>query len=243
MPDEPNLIHPEEEGESTTVAVESGTDEEVELTEIPDVLPVLPLKNTVLFPFLLSPLLVSSERSKRLIDEVLLTSHRLLVCVAVRRPLEGSPKAGDVYRVGTVMRIAKMLKFPDDSYRLLVQGVARARVQEFTAEVPFLRGQVETLRETGEFDSVETTALMRNVAQEFAALVAESSRLSDELQLLAGSVDDPSKLADLAGSNLDFDVAGKQSVIEELDVPKRLKLVLAGISRELEVMKVESEIR
>ncbi|MFA9401385.1 MAG: LON peptidase substrate-binding domain-containing protein, partial [Acidobacteriota bacterium] len=81
------------------------------------------------------------------------------------------------------------------------------------------------------------------VAQEFAALVAESSRLSDELQLLAGSVDDPSKLADLAGSNLDFDVAGKQSVLEELDVPNRLKLVLAGISREREVMKVESEIR
>ncbi len=243
MPDEPDLIRPEEEGESTAVAVESGTDEDVEFTEIPDVLPVLPLKNTVLFPFLLSPLLVSSERSKRLIDEVLLTSHRLLVCVAVRRPLEGSPTAQDVHRVGTVMRIAKMLKFPDDSYRLLVQGVARARVQEFTSEVPFLRGQVETLRETGEFDSVETTALMRNVAQEFAALVAESSRLSDELQLLAGSVDDPSKLADLAGSNLDFDVAGKQAVLEELDVPDRLKLVREGISREREVMKVESDIR
>jgi ATP-dependent Lon protease len=209
MPDEPDLIRPEEdeEGGSTTVVVGSGADEEVERTEIPDVLPVLPLKNTVLFPFLLSPLLVSSTRSKRLIDEVLLTPNRLLMSVAVRRPVEGSPAAGDVYRVGTVMRIAKMLKFPDDSYRLLVQGVSRARVEEFASEVPFLRGRIETLRETGELDSVETTALTRNVAQEFASLVAESSRLSDELQLLAGSVDDPSKLADLAGSNLDFDVA------------------------------------
>jgi len=232
--------------EAFATAPESEVDGEAEETEqlaIPDTLPILPLKNTVLFPFLLHPLLVNTERSKTLIDAVLVSSQRLMMSVAVRHPVEGSPGTQDLYRAGTVLRIVKMIKFPDDSYRLLVQGVSRARVQEFTSELPFLRGRIETLRETGEFDSVETTALMRNVAQEFAALVAESSRLSDELQLLAGSVDDPSKLADLAGSNLDFDLAGKQSVLEELDVPERLKLVLDGISREREVMKVESEIR
>jgi hypothetical protein len=111
----------------TEVVVATGEGEETSLVELPDVLPVLPLKNTVLFPFLLSPLLVNTDRSRQLIDHVLRTRERLLVCAAVRRPVEDSPKPDDLHRVGTVMRIAKMLKFPDDSYRLLVQGVARVR--------------------------------------------------------------------------------------------------------------------
>ncbi|MBW2270052.1 MAG: endopeptidase La [Deltaproteobacteria bacterium] len=243
MTAEPGDIRPEELGEGTEVAVGSGVGEEIAFAEIPETLPVLPLKNTVLFPHLLSPLLVNSERSKQLIDAVLLTPHRLLLCAAVRHPVEASPGPDDVYRVGTVMRIAKMIKFPDDSYRLLVQGVARAEVTEFEAGGDFLRGRVKRLDDTGDFESVETEALARNVAQEFAALVAESSRLSDELQLLAGGLDDPSKLADLAGSNLEFDLAGKQTLLEELDVPSRLRLVLEGVQREREASKLESEIR
>jgi ATP-dependent Lon protease len=141
------------------------------------------------------------------------------------------------------MRIAKMLKFPDDSYRLLVQGVTRARVVEFEPGGPFLRGRIEPLQDTGDLASVETAALTRSVAQEFAALVAESPRLSDELQLAAANVDNPSNLADLAGSNLDLDLAGKQTLLEEVHVPTRLKLVLDGIARERDAMKVESEIR
>ena len=136
-----------------------------------------------------------------------------------------------------------MVKFPDDTYRLLVQGVARAEITEFTSEEPFLRGRVRVLEETGDLGSVETLALMRNVAQQFASLVSESPRLSDELQVLAANIDDPSKLADLAGSNLDFDVAGKQELIEELDVPRRLRRVLDQIAREHDAVKVESEIR
>ncbi len=245
MSDEVEEIQPgvEQDAEGTAVAVDTGGEEESTPLEIPSTLPVLPLKNTVLFPFLLSPLLVNSTRSKALIDEVLLTPQRLLICVAVRHLMEGSPRKDDVHRVGTIVRIAKMLKFADDSYRLLVQGVARARVEEFVDETPFLRGRIAVLEESGDLDSVETAALARNVAQQFTALVAESPRLSDELQLLAGSLDDPSKLADLAGSNLDLDLPRKQRLVEELHVPKRLKRVLEGIAREREAMKVESEIR
>jgi len=225
------------------VLVESGDGDEPSPVEIPELLPVLPLKNTVLFPFLLSPLLVRSERSKLLIDEVLLSPGRLLLCVAVKGQAEGAPGPDDVHRIGTVIRIAKMMKFPDDSYRLLVQGVSRARVEGFTATDPFLRGTIRELEETGELDSVETTALVRNLSQQFGALVAENSKLSDELQVLVGSVDDPSRLADLVGSNLDFDVEGKQAVLAELDVPKRLRRVLDEAAREREALKVESEIR
>jgi len=227
----------------TEVVVGSGSGEEGGRVEVPEVLPVLPLKNTVLFPFLLSPLLVKSERSRKLIDEVLISPDRLLVCSAVNRPIEESPLADDVYRVGTVVRIVKMLKFPDDSYRLLVQGVARVRIEEFVAEDPFLRGRISRVEESGIDDSVEITALVRSVSQQFAALVAESPRLSDELQVLAANLDDPSKLGDLVGSNLEFDVAGKQRILEEAHVPTRLEAVLEEASREREAISVESEIR
>jgi ATP-dependent Lon protease len=227
----------------TEIAIGSGGDEPTELVELPDALPVLPLKNTVLFPFLLSPLLVNTERSRRLIDSVLLTPHRLLVCVAVRRPVEKSPGPDDLYRVGTVMRIAKMLKFPDDSYRLLVQGIARVRIDDFVQEDPFLASRIERLVEKGDLDSVETAALVRSTIQEFGALVSESPRLSDDLVVLSHNVDSPSKLADLVGSNLGFDLAAKQRLLEQTDVPARLQTVLAEVGRERDAMKVESEIR
>src|SRR5262249_17489484 len=145
--DESDEIRSTGGGGGTEIAVGSGGDE-TSLPAIPDSLPVLPLKNTVLFPHLLSPLLVNTDRSRRLIDEVLRSPERLLVCVAVKRPVESSPGPDDLHRVGTVMRIAKMLKFPDDSYRLLVQGVARAAVDGFASEQPFLVGRVRRLDDT-----------------------------------------------------------------------------------------------
>jgi ATP-dependent Lon protease len=244
MADEQNEIRPESSGaEGTQISVASGGAEQIASTPLPDALPVLPLKNTVLFPFLLSPLLVNTERARRLIDAVLLTPHRLLVCVAVKREVGENPGPDDLYGVGTVMRIAKMMKFPDESYRLLVQGVARVRIEGFVSESPYLVARIHRLAETGDPRSVETTALMRQIVQEFSALVAQSPRLSDELQVLAQNVEDPSKLADLVGSNLGFDVAGKQTLLEELHVPTRLKRVLDEVARERDAVKVESEIR
>ncbi len=242
MNDEQDEIRIPSRSGGTEIAVGTGGDE-AEFPAIPDALPVLPLKNTVLFPHLLSPLLVNTDRSRQLIDEVLRSPERLLVCVAVKRPVESSPGPDDLHLVGTVMRIAKMLKFPDDSYRLLVQGVARAAVDGFVSEQPFLVGRVRRLDDVGDRESVEMTALARTLAQQFIALVASSPRLSDELQVLAQGVDDPSKLADLVGSHLDFDVAGKQEILEELDVRRRLERVLGEVTREQDAHKVESEIR
>ncbi|MCP4909028.1 MAG: endopeptidase La, partial [bacterium] len=226
------------------VEVHSGHDEEADsFTEIPPVLPVLPLKNTVLFPFLLSPLLVNTPRSQKLIDDVLLRSDRLMVCTAVTGEIDGSPGAGDVYRYGTVLRVVRMLKFRDGSYRLLVQGIARVHIDEFESEEPFLSARVHPLEDHLELESVEATALVRTVSQQFAALVSESARLSDELQVLAVNMEDPSHLADLVASNLDLAVEGKQAVLEETDVVERLKIVLAQLSKEGEVLQIEAEIK
>ena len=235
----------EEELGGMEIRVGSGPEDEAEeLSELPDELPVLPLKNTVLFPYLLSPLLVNTPASQRLIDNVLVRPDRLMVCAAVKRELQGPPGADDIYSVGTVLRIVKMLKFPDDSYRLLVQGVARVELGKFTAKDPFLRAEIEQIEETGEDDeSVEMTALVRSVAQQFSTLVAESSRLSDELQVLVANLGDPSKLSDLVASNLDLDVAGKQQILEANHVGIRLRLVLDQLSKETEALQIETEIK
>jgi ATP-dependent Lon protease len=229
----------------TEIRVGSGPAEEPdELTELPAELPVLPLKNTVLFPYLLSPLLVNTPASQRLIDDVLVRPDRLMVCTAVKREVSGPPGAEDVYSVGTVLRVVKMLKFPDDSYRLLVQGVARVELTNFVSTDPFLRAEIRLIEDVGEgADSVEMTALVRSVAQQFSTLVSESTRLSDELQVLVANLDDPSKLADLVASNLDLDVAGKQQVLEANHVAVRLRLVLDQLSKETEALQIETEIK
>jgi ATP-dependent Lon protease len=210
---------------------------------VPAVLPVLPLKNTVIFPHLLAPLLVNTERSKKLIDAVMAGSDRLILSVAVKPAVEGSPRQQDLHRVGTVLRVAKMLRFPDASYRLLVQGVARARIVDFEAEDEFFRGRVEVLSDAGAADSVEATALARDVRDQFVALVSESPRLSDELQVLAMNIEEPSRLADLVASNLELDLAGKQAFLEELDVVARLRRARDELRRATEAVKIESEIR
>jgi ATP-dependent Lon protease len=210
---------------------------------VPDRLPILPLKNTVIFPHLLAPLLVNTERSKKLIEVVMAGRDRLMLSVAVKGAVEGSPRREDLHRVGTVLRVAKMLRFPDSSYRLLVQGVARARIVEFEPEEEYFRGRIEVLSDAGEADSVEATALARDVRDQFVALVSESPRLSDELQVLAMNVEEPSRLADLVASNLELDLAGKQAFLEELDVVARLRRARDELRRASEALKIESEIR
>jgi ATP-dependent Lon protease len=230
-----------ESGQEVVVGIGGG--EEDPRLELPETLPILPLKNTVIFPQLLAPLLVQSERSKRVIDAVLLSPHRLLLSLAVCHPIEGSPSREDLYTTGTVLRIVRMLKFPDDSYRLLVQGVTRAEVVEFTAETRFFEGRIRRLEERGDAESVEAQALARTVREQFVSLISESSRLSDELQILAMNIEDPSRLADLVASNLELDIAGRQSFLEELDVVKRLQRAREELKRAIDALKIESEIR
>jgi ATP-dependent Lon protease len=222
---------------------QAGAVEKVAPGPVPDALPVLPLKNTVIFPHLLAPLLVNTERSKKLIEAVMTGRDRLMLSVAVKGPVEGSPRQEDLHRVGTVLRVAKMLRFPDSSYRLLVQGVARARIVAFEPEEEYFRGRIEVLSDAGEADSVEATALARDVRDQFVALVSESPRLSDELQVLAMNVEEPSRLADLVASNLELDLAGKQAFLEELDVVARLRRARDELRRASEAVKIESEIR
>jgi ATP-dependent Lon protease len=236
-------LAPEEGGVEVRVDEGPRDDSGDGLGEIPEELPVLPLKNTVLFPHLLSPLLVNTPRSQQLIDEVLLQDDRLMVCTAVRHELDGSPGADDVYSVGTLLRVVKMLKFPDESYRLLVQGVERVQIEDFVAEEPYLRGRVRAMEEVGDPEVVEVQALTRNVTQGFLELAQERGHVSDDVQVLASSLEDPSRIADLVAANIELDMGGKQRVLEELEVKARLEFVHAQLSKEQQAVAIDSEIK
>lgn len=246
-PEDGRSLAPEGEGQGVGVEVrvdEGPQDDSGDALEAyPEELPILPLKNTVLFPYLLSPLLVNTPRSQQLIDEVLLQDDRLMVCTAVRRELDGSPGADDVYVVGTLLRVVKMLKFPDESYRLLVQGIGRVHIDEFTSEDPFLRGRIRRLAETGDPEAVEIQALTRNVTQGFLELAQERGNVSQDVQVLASSLEDPSRVADLVAANIELDLPRKQQVLEEGDVADRLKLVHAQLSKEQQAVAIDSEIK
>ena len=146
--------------------------------------------------------------------------------------VEGVRRADDVYRVGTVLRVVKMLKFPDDSYRLLVQGVARVRVERVQRRGALPARAHRPAREgTGDLESVEMDGADAQLSQQFGALVSESSRLSDELQVLVANLDDPSKLADLVASNLELDVAGQAADPRGARRPRAAASGVLGSSR------------
>jgi len=245
MSEDPKDIRSLQEGPEGGEAVDVGTGnlDRLDAVDCPGVLPIIPLRNTVLFPMMVSPLLVNTERSRQLVDEVLVSEDRLMLAVAVKNAVVESPSTKDIYGVGTVLRVVKMLKFPDDSYRLLVQGVGRARIDHVLQEDPFLKGEISFLEEELDPDSVSMTALVRNLAQQFSELAAESPRLSDEFQHVAMNVEEPSRLADLVASNLDFDVPGKQALLEEINVEARLRRVSDEVVRARDVVRVENEIR
>jgi len=217
-------------------------------TQVPAVLPVLPISDAVIFPYMMVPLVLSDENLIRLADDCL-AGDKMLGAVSQREPGENEdhPDEKDLlYRVGTAVKIQKMLRFPDGSMRLLGQGVARVRIGEFVAEQPYLKARVEGLPETKASDP-RTLAYMRGVANNFLKIVDASESLSDELKIVVMNIDDPGRLADLIATNLDIEIAEKQQVLEAVAPLERLQILAKIVVRELEVaelgQKLQSKVR
>jgi ATP-dependent Lon protease len=208
---------------------------------LPDVLPVLPLRNTVLYPALITPMLATTERAKRLVNDAL-AGDRLLLAVAARDPEIDEPGPDDLYAVGTAVRILRMLQTDDGSHRLWVQGVRRARVEEMLETDPYLRGRVVALDETVQ-PGVELEALERNARTQFLQIAEDSGNVSETIQTLVAGIEDPGALADVIAANLGLPVAERQEVLEITDVRKRLERVSVVLAREGEVRRLEEEIR
>ncbi|MEO0108116.1 MAG: endopeptidase La [candidate division WOR-3 bacterium] len=210
-------------------------------TRIPDILPVLPIRNGVIFPNLVSPLVITTERSAKLVDEALAGDK--LICVVAQRNQE-IEDAGldDIYRVGSVSLILKMLRFPDGTMRLLVQGMRRARIVEFLAEQPYLRARIQKIDEL-EHKDLSVEALMRNVVSMFNQLAGMAPYLPEELTTVAMNIEHPGKLADFIVSYVNFEIAEKQRFLETFDVKERLVQLVPRLSKEISILELGAKIR
>jgi ATP-dependent Lon protease len=208
---------------------------------LPPALPVLPLRDIVAYPDTLTPLAVGRERSVRLIDEVL-SGERMLVMVASRAPELEEPGPDQLYDVGVAGVVARMLKVPDGTIRVLVQATERVRIGDYIAEEPYLVARIEPLP-----DAVDATpeleALTRNVQRTFTEIIEQIPYLPEELQLAVTNLDDPSALSHLIAGALRIPVAEKQELLEEVDVTRRLRRLSEVLARELEVIQLGSQIQ
>ena len=211
---------------------------------VPDELPILPLRDTVLFPNSFMPLAVARESSVRLIDEAI-SAGKLIGVFTQRDASVEEPQKDDLYRVGTASHIHKMFKLPDGSLRLIVQGLARLTLDEVTATRPYLRARVSTAPEAlDEADRLEIDALLRNIKTNFQQVVSLSPLLSDDLQTLATNITEPGRLADFIASSLTtIATAVKQEVLETLDVRARMNSLNRILIKELEVLELGSKIQ
>ena len=211
---------------------------------IPPELPVLPLRDTVLFPNSFMPLAVARESSVRLIDEAIGAGKLIAVCTQRDAAVE-EPRQEDLYTIGTATHIHKMFKLPDGSLRLIVQGLARVHIDELVATEPYLRGRVRRAAETTlDADRLEIDAMQRNIKSNFQQVVSLSPLLSDDLQTLALSITEPGRLTDFIASSLStITTALKQEMLETLDLRERMATLNRILIKELEVLELGSKIQ
>jgi ATP-dependent Lon protease len=210
--------------------------------ELPAALPVLPLKETVVFPQSMSPLAIGQERSVRLIDDVV-AGERLLALVTTRDASVEVPGFDDLYEVGTVAIVHKLIKVPDGTLRILVQGLDRVRLDQRIDTDPYLLAEFSALPDVI-VETPELKALIRNVQGLFGRIISLAPYLPEELELAAANVDDPSALAHLVASTLrSIKTEERQELLETLDVEERLRKVSGILSRELEVFELGSKIQ
>ncbi|HKB12037.1 MAG TPA: endopeptidase La [Vicinamibacterales bacterium] len=211
---------------------------------IPSELPILPLRDTVLFPNSFMPLAVARESSVRLIDDAI-ANGKLIAVFTQRDAAVEEPGQKDLFTVGTATHIHKMFKLPDGSLRLIVQGLARLRLDEMVAAQPYLRARVSPAAEgTNDADRLEIDALARNIKTNFQQVVSLSPLLSDDLQTLAMNITEAGRLADFIASSLStISTAVKQEVLETLDIRARMDSLNRILIKELEVLELGSKIQ
>jgi ATP-dependent Lon protease len=218
-----------------------GFDEDVTGVAIPDVLPILPLRGVVIFPAAIVPLLISRGASLRLVEDCL-AGERILGFVSQRNPEEEAPDPAGLYARGTAGRILKMLRYPDRSVRILVQGLRRIETADFPQREPYLRARVRLLQDVVQ-PSTELDALQSHMVAQFAKFVSMTPYLPDELQVVVMNIKDPGRVSDLIASNLNIAVEEKQELLSALDVRQRLERLSAILGREIELLELGHKIQ
>jgi ATP-dependent Lon protease len=222
--------------EETLIEHEGSVEEPVE-----NVMPILPLKETVVFPDSMIPLAIGQERSIRLVDEAV-ANDRPIALVTSREGDDEAQSADDLYSVGTAAVIHKMIRVPDGTLRILVQGLRRVRLTRIVQDDPYLVGEFEELPDVITREK-EIAALARNVEALFSRIIALVPYLPDELQLAATNAEEPSALANLIATTMRLKTAEKQELLEEADVEARLRQLTVILNRELELLELGTKIQ
>jgi ATP-dependent Lon protease len=222
-----------------TVEAADATEQQL---QIPSDLPVLPLRDIVIYPFMIVPLFVSREKSIRAVDEAL--GENRMILLASQRDLDKEEPAGeDLYDVGTVAVIMRMLKLPDGRIRILVQGLARAKLESVETGNEYLRARLSVVQELPTPErSLEVEALIRNVRGSMEKAANLGKNISPEVMAIIANLDDAGRLADLSASNLELKVEDAQSVLDIADTTARLRRVNELLNKEIEVLTVQQEI-
>jgi len=210
--------------------------------QVPAKLPVLLLRDIVIFPYMIAPLFVGREKSKNAIDQSLSTNRMILLLTQKDMEIE-DPKREDVYDMGTVALIMRMLKLPDGRVRILAQGLVRARVESFEDDGGFITAQVSVVSEPDKPEkTLESEAMIRNVRSGLERATSLGKAIAPEVLIIASNIDEPGRLADLTASNLELKVPEAQEILEVVDPLQRLKKVYEHLTRELEILDVQSKI-
>jgi ATP-dependent Lon protease len=208
---------------------------------IPETLPVLPLPDLVIFPYMIVPLFVP-EQAARAVDDSL-ADNRMILAVSQKTRDVNEPSRENLHEYGTVASIVRMLKLPDERVRILVQGVARARAEFLPDRAPYLRARVfpdGEVRYTAGNPALE--ALIRNVKSALERVISLGRNISQDIAIIAANLDDPGRLADLVASNLELKVDRAQELLETRDPVERLRKAHRILSREIEILEIQSRI-
>ena len=216
---------------------------ERDLLYVPETLPLIPVRDVVIFPYMVLPLFINREKSTRAVEEAL-SKDRLVFLVAQKNLSEEDPSPKDLYRIGTVALIMRMLKLPDGKIKVLVQGLSKATIKEFLPSKPHLLVKVENIQDPLITEiTLETEALMRNIREQLERIVSYGKLLSPDLMFVLESVDDPGRLADLVASNLDLTVEKAQEILEIIDPINRLKTLSELLGKEVQVLTMQAKIQ
>ncbi len=210
---------------------------------MPAVLPVLPLADVVVFPGMIAPLVVNTARSIKLVEETVAGS-RFLITALQRNGAQADDAVSlaDLHPAGCIARVLKMLRFPDDSVRVLVQGVSRCLIKEPEAATPYLRCTYTVQPDQIE-NSIELAALGRSATQVFTEIITLSPTLPDELKIAVVNTEDPGRLADLLAANLNLSLEDRQILLADARARARLEKLSPLLNREREVLRVGTEIQ
>jgi ATP-dependent Lon protease len=225
------------------IELENDTEQGSEELKIPDVLPLLPIRDVVVYPFMIIPLFVGREMSVKAVDSAL-AGDRMILLATQHDVGDEDPPADKIYEVGTVAMIMRMLKLPDGRVKILVQGLAKARITEYVSDKPFYMVRVERQNDAPVVDiSLETEALIRTVREQLTKVMELGKQVSPEVMVILENIQDPGSMADLVSSNLGLKVADAQALLEINDPIVRLTKVNELLNREVELLSVQVKIQ